>query len=131
MVQTAMEGALTKTASYTPASGAANDIATFNPDLSLGGVHIEVTAASVASGTLVVSFALEDTVDTFTNFVTHAVRCFKGAVNSAATRKFFIPFTDLYGVRWNTTSARLRLKMVVHSGTTPSVSYRSWIEYNG
>jgi hypothetical protein len=127
----AMEGALTKTAAYTPAGSAGTAIA--SSSLIDARIHIEVTDLSAASGTPSANIVFQDTVDDFTAVQTGPSLHLKGTIGGDAETWFrkSWPVRDFPNLRFGVTSAELRCKIEALGGTTPSITYRTWIEYNG
>jgi hypothetical protein len=125
--QVATEGVLTKTAAYAPINSAAIDISGFTADDT---VHIEVTNLTAASGVPVAVFTVEDSVDTFTTAVACGMESFRGPITRAAPVQRSFRVRDNPGIRFGTASARLRINLSAIRGTTPTVTYRAWVDRN-
>jgi len=125
--QVATEGTLTKTAAYTPSNGAAIDISGFTADDT---IHIEVTNLTCASGVPIASFEFEDSVDTFTTPVTAGQTSFKGPITRDAPIQRSFRVRNHPSLRFGTASARFRAVLAQLRGTTPTITYRVWIDRN-
>jgi hypothetical protein len=121
------EGVLTKTATYTPANSAATAISAVLPDTT---ILIEVSNLQAASGTPIASFVLEDSVDTFTTPVSEAMTQFKGPITSSAPIRRSFRQRDFPGLKFGVASARIRATLNQLLGTTPTVTYRVWLDKN-
>lgn len=92
-------------------------------------IHLRIRALSAASGTPSCAISLEDTVNAFTASVPQVVQEATGTIDSKSELHFSWRKYQLPQLRAGTASAKLRANVVSLSGTTPSLTLDSWIEY--
>jgi hypothetical protein len=89
----------------------------------------------------------DDTVNSFTNWVTHAsftvvgpigstyntndTGGLEGAADAFWTNPKFITFRwgDVPAIRWGVSNALLRINVIVLTGSSPHMTYNAWIEF--
>lgn len=124
---------LTKTAAFATASAQALDISGLaaTTDWTL---HLEVMNQSCASGTVGAVFQFETSVDAFTTPIPGPNFEVRGTVVAGASiHKTWRSreYKDLGAAiaTFGTASSRLRLNLKYLLGTSPTITYRAWIEY--
>ena len=126
MTFTTLQAAVTKTAAF---ASTGVDISALTGDFT---VVLEVKKLTADAGqTPVVQFALEDSVNAFTDSVPVATFNMSGAVNQDGKqhgRKMTWRKRDLKGVRAGTASGVLRLNLVGISGTGASCDYEAHLK---
>jgi hypothetical protein len=123
MTRIELEGILTKTGAYAPATGV--DISGITGDWSL---KIEIQNLSCASGTPNARFTFEDSVDAFTNKLGGPAASVTAPIVSQAPVYKTFRKRDFPALRMGTGSATLRLNLSALGGTTPTITYIAWIE---
>lgn len=110
--------------------------------------HIDISGLGGVDWTLVIeilgqdaadsaSFAFEDSVDDFTTPVTGPDVNITGQVSSGGTstsrfssvKRYSFKKKDYPGLRFGVSGAWLRLNLIRLTGSSPHVTYQSWLEY--
>src|SRR5262245_43018849 len=80
-------------------------------------------------GDTVVRFEVTDSVNGFTNSLASITLNVAGACSASCNRRYSFSRRDFPSLRLGTANAVLRLSIKAITGTTPSVTYASWLEY--
>ena len=90
-------------------------------------VHLRVTALTPDDATA--SFSFPDSVDAFTGSLPGPMFSLRGAITKDQPVNYSFNRVQYPGLRLGATSAVLRCNLDRLTGTSPSVTYEAWIEY--